>query len=250
VGVAPATLLPTTEAQAPAAAATSTPAPTMAPTAVVTGTMLPGGDLTDTQMALILGESFSAYPWLLDFTVENLSTDTTVTGTLQAASASRVQATIDEPINSVPTMVDVIVISPTLYLKVSGLPDEVLGVVGLKADEWGQIESGQDSLGLARIALAAANPADLLAGIGYQNLLNQATPSTTPFKLTGTEQVGGVTANVYESQVTAAGATTTFRVVVGADNSRVYRMESEGPLQTTTTTVTYETSLDIQPPIP
>lgn len=251
---APTTMAGATASPVPAtgaeATATSAPQPTMAPTAVVTGTVVPSGNLTDNQMALILGESFSAYPWQLDFTVENLSTNTTISGTLEAQSPTQVQATLSEPIETMPAMVDIIVISPTLYLKVSGLPDSVLSVIGLKADEWGQLNAAQDTLGVANLALAVANPAELLAGIGYENLLNGANTSATPFELVGTEQVAGVTANVYQSQVTAAGATTTYKVVIGVDDSRVYRMESQGPLQTTSTTVTYLSSLNIQAPIP
>jgi hypothetical protein len=234
----------------PAVMETSTPGPTMAPTAVMTGTGLPSGDLSDSQMSLILGESFSAYPWQMDYTVHNVSTGTTITGTMQAESATRVESTLNEPIESMPAIIDAIVISPTVYVKITGVPDVILEVIGLKANEWGEISAAQDTLGLTNLALAAANPADLLAGIGYENLLSQATPTATPFKLVGTEEVSGALANVYESQTTTAGGTTTFKVVVGVDNSRVYRMESQGPQQTTTTTVSYPASLDIQAPIP
>jgi hypothetical protein len=232
------------------AAATSAPAPTLAPTVVVTGTVLPSGDLTESQMAVILADSFSAYPWQLDFSNVNAATSTTITGTLLTESPTRVEATLNEPVESMPAMVDVIVISPTLYVKVAGVPDLILEAVGLKANEWGEISAGEDTLGLASLALSVASPAELLAGIGFEDLLSLATPPPMPFKLVGTEEVGGVMANVYENTAGTAGAVATLQVVVGVDDSRVYRIESQGPERTVTTTMTYLSSLNIQPPIP
>ncbi len=209
-----------------------------------------GGDLTGAEMSAILQNSFTAYPWQLQFTSTNVTTSETVSGTVKAQSPDRVETVIEQPIQSSPAVADIIVISPTLYVKVTGVPALALETIGLQPGQWAKIAPGQDSLNLTGLALAAANPSQLLGDMGYQGLLSVPNPSEQVFTLTGTEDVNGVQANVYEYQSGSGTGSTTFQVAVGVDDGRVYRVQSEGPQQTSSTTVTYDSSLSIEAPIP
>jgi hypothetical protein len=241
-----------TPAQAPAAATSVAPQAAATPTqaAASPAGVLPGGDLTEADLAKILQDSFTAYPWRMNLTTTSTSGTATTTGTIEAQSPERVETSIEQPVDSSQAMIDIIVISPTLYVKVTGLPAAVLQTLGLKDGQWAQISTTQDTLGLAKIALAAANPAQLLNSLGYQGLLNQPNPSEQVFTLVGTEEVNGVQTNAYEAQASSGGTMTTTRVNIGVDDGRIYRIESQGLNQTVTTTMEYDSSISIQAPIP
>jgi hypothetical protein len=253
-GGSPSTPEPTTSSPATAtvplvsATATSIVQPTT--TFTTTTGVIPGGNLTNADMAKILEDSFTAYPWLLQFDVTNTGATEPFTGTIKAQSSVRVQTTIQQTVNSYQVMIDTVVISPTLYLKATDLPASVLQAVGMTPDQWVKITASQDTLNLAHIALAVADPAQLLANIGYQNLLNQANPSEKLYTLIGTERVEDVLTNVYELQVTSGNTTTTFHVAVGVDDGRVYEIKSENTQQIATMTMQYNSTFTVEPPIP
>jgi hypothetical protein len=240
-----------TKAQAPAAATSVAPqaaaTPTLAPASPAG--VLPSGDLTEADLAKILQDSFTAYPWRMNLTTTG-TTGTTTTGTIEAQSPDRVETSIEQPVDSSQAMIDIIIISPTLYVKVTGLPEALLQTLGLKDGQWAQMSATQDTLGLAKIALAAASPAQLLNSLGYQGLFNQPNPSEQVFAPVGTEEVNGVQTNAYEAQASSGGTATTTRVNIGVDDGRVYRIESQGLNQTVTTTMEYDSSISIQAPIP
>jgi hypothetical protein len=239
---------------APQRTATSLPVATAQPTVVlpaaptVTAGPLPAGDLSNDQMITILAYSLVAYPYELGFHATNLAVSQTITGTIQVESASRLEITIQEPLTDTVAIVDVIVITPTVYAKVTGLPGQDMLAAGLLEGQWSKIDPSQDPLGLANLGLAAAQPAYLLLGLGFQEMLTASTTDQTPFKLAGTEEVGGAQTNVYERQTTSDVGTTSYRVAVDPADSRIYEMQAQGPIQATVT-MSYK-PIDIQPPIP
>jgi hypothetical protein len=243
-------------ATAAAPSTTGTVQPTLAPptpmltiTPPATAGPLPSGDLSDSQMSTIVTDSLAAYPWTMDFHAEDQAVSQAITGTVKAESSTRLEIDFEQPISGTPVIADLILITPTLYANVSGMPSDVLQAAGLQDGKWGKVAPTQDILGLWGIADAAAQPAYLIMGLGFQSLLVPSTTGQTPFKLSGTEQVNGVQTNVYERQVTDTSATFTYRVNVGTADSRIYEMQASGPV-TSTITMAYDQSLNIQPPIP
>ncbi len=129
------------------------------------------------------------------------------------------------------------------------MPSDVLQGAGLQDGQWATIPRDQDALGLWSLADAAVDPVSLLLSLGFQSLLNPSTTDQTPFKLSGTEQVGGVETNVYERQATDQFGTSTYRVNASTADSRIYAMQAQGPI-TTTMTMAYDSTISIQAPIP
>jgi hypothetical protein len=232
----------------PSATMVSTVQPTAALTVTVSAPA--GANLTNAEMATILHDSFAAFPWLLSFNVTSASATELISGTIEAQSDVRVETVIAQMVDTSRVTIDTIVISPTLYVKVSGLAAGLLQPLGLTPDQWAKITASQDTLSLTSIALAVADPAQLLANIGYGNLLNQANPSGKPFVFIGTERIEGVLTNVYELQITSGSTTTIIHVAVGVDDGRLYQLQSEGPQQIVITTMQYNASFTVQPPIP
>jgi hypothetical protein len=254
--VATATAVPPTSTVPPTTApVTETPEiplPTLVvPTPVPPATAgpLPSGDLSDIQMASILNGSLADYPWRMNFHALGSAVDQVITGTITTQSSERLEMTIEEPVSGAPVIADIILITPTLYAKVSGFPSDVLQAAGLQDNQWAKVAREQDVLGVWSLAYAAEVPGDLLLSFGFQSLLTLSTTDQTPLKLTGTEQVGGVQTNVYQRQVTDPTGTFTYQVDVGTANGRIYAMQAHGPI-TTTVTIVYDQSISIQAPIP
>lgn len=247
------TTVPATATSAPLAgtAQPTVAIPTAAPTTLPTATAgpLPSGDLTNVQMATILGDSLADYPWRMEFHSEAQSAGQAITGTVTANSTSRLEVAIEEPVAGTPVSIDLIVITPTLYAKVNGIPSSVLQAAGLQEGQWGKVSASQDVLGLSNIASAATNPLDLVLGLGFQDLLSPSPNDQTPFKLTGTEEVAGVETNVYTRQASGAIGETTYKVYVGTANSRIYMMQAQGPINATVN-MTYDSTINVQAPIP
>jgi hypothetical protein len=240
-----------TSAPPPGTAEPTVAVPTTAPTTLATATPgpLPSGDLTNNQMATVLGDSLADYPWRMEFHSKSQSAGQAITGTITANSTSRLEVAIEEPVAGTPVTIDLIVITPTLYAKVNGIPSSLLQAAGLQEDQWGKVPTSQDVLGVSNIASAASNPSDLVLGLGFQDLLSPSPSDQTPFKLTGTEEVAGVETNVYTRQASGSIGNTTYKVYVGTANSRIYMMQAEGPISATVN-MTYDSSINVQAPIP
>jgi hypothetical protein len=112
------------------------------------------------------------------------------------------------------------------------------------------VPEGSPLAGFAELVYLAANPMELLAKIGFQDLIKQRNPNQKPYKLVGTESVGNALTNVYEAKVGSGDLAITYRVSVGSNDGRIYKMVSDSVRLTATTTVEYDPSINIQPPIP
>jgi hypothetical protein len=96
------------------------------------------------------------------------------------------------------------------------------------------------------MALLAANPTQLLASVGFQDLGGH---SQITYKLTGTEQDNKNAAYVYEATVGSGNLAASYRVSVSPDN-RILQMTSNAPLTTTTILMEYDPSIKITAPVP
>jgi len=234
-------------------APTSAPTPTrVAPTATPTPAVraLPGGDLSEADMTKIFQASFAAYPWRMKQSVTSKDTQQTITGLIEAQSSTRVHMVTQAGIGGSMVTVESILITPTLYMKATGAPHEVLQQVGAQEGKWLKVPEGSPLAGFAELAYLAANPMELLAKIGFQNLIKQLNPNQKPHKLVGTESVGNALTNVYELKVGSGDSAITYRVSVGSSDGRIYKMVSDSARQTATTIVEYDPSINIHPPIP
>jgi hypothetical protein len=238
---------PTPTASPPPATAAPTVAPPTSPPA--TPGPLPSGNLSTTQVAAILDRSVTAYPYRIEYQGVDQASGQNLQGSIAAESSGRMEVTVQQPVYGFPVTVDLIVITPTLYARVTGAPSLVLQPAGLQPGQWAKIAPDQDVLGLWDLVHAAANPTSLLMGLGFQGLLGPSTTGQPPFELIGTAQVGGVETNVYERQVTGANGTTTYRIFVGKADGRIYMMQAQDSVEATAT-MTYLQTLDIQAPIP
>ncbi len=241
---APAPTTGSGQAAEPTTAQTAAPA-TQAPSG---GSTLPGGDLSEADMEKIFQASFAAYPWRMKLTTTDKSNRQTVTGLVEAQSSTRVHILTQQALGSNTVIIESILITPTLYMKATGAPPEVLQLFGATEGQWINVPAGSPAAGFAQLAYLAANPAKLLGNLGFQDLMKRANPNEKPFKQVGTETVGSTSTNVYELDVGSGNSAITYRVSVGGDG-RIYKMVSDGAQHTATTLVEYDPSINIQPPI-
>ncbi len=234
-------------------APTSAPTPTrLAPTATQApaASALPGGDLSEADMAKLFRASFAAYPWRWKQSGTVKATQETVTGLIEAQSSTRVHVISNQTIDANNIMIESILITPTLYMKATGAPPDVLRQFGATEGQWLKVPPSSPLADFAQLAYLIANPAKLLVTIGFHDLLKQADPNAKPYKLVGTESVGSALTNVYEAKVGSGDLVVTYRTSVGSSDGRIYKMVSDSALLITTTTVEYDSSINIQPPIP
>jgi hypothetical protein len=223
--------------KAPTLAPSPTPAPTQPPAAVS------GGDLSVAEMRAIFEASFAAYPWRWKQTVVIKETKQTIEGRLEAQSGTRVHTVT--PLGEQNAVIESILISPTLYLKATGVPPEKLKEFGATEGQWYKVPPS-----FASAVYLAGNPPKLLESLGFGEELKRLEAGGKPYKLTGTEMVGGTQTNVYELVISGVTGSFTHRISVGASDRRIYKMVSDGPLQTATTVVEYDPSIKIDPPVP
>ncbi len=249
---AEATAPPATVAPPSAAAATDTAvAPTSAPptTAPAAGN-LPGGDLSEAEMAQIFRNSFAAYPWRMEESVTSKADGKTITGLVEAQSSERVHLLSNQTIGADTVILESILITPTLYMKGTGGNPLLYQQFGATEGQWLKVPPDSPLAGFAEMAYLAANPVQLLERIGFQQLLQQLNPSQKSYKLVGSEPVAGTPANLYELALGSGNSALTYRVWIGTSDGRIHKLTSDNPNTTTNITVTYDPSINIQPPIP
>ena len=238
-------------AAAPTISPVATPAAGGAQATATSAQAAAAGVLSYADMNVILTDSFATLPWQMQLTTTTIATGAAITGTIEVDASGNVQTMFEQPIAaSAQALVDVVVITPTVYMKIDGVSAAALEVVGLQPGQWTKMSVGQDTLGLAQFALAAVNPTELFNFLGIGTIFNLPGAQQDVFKLVGTEEVNGVQANIYTFESTDSTGTTTFRIAVGVSDSRVHSIESTGPVQTTSMTMSYPSSLSITAPIP
>jgi hypothetical protein len=251
-----------TVAPQPTAAPVTAPAPTVAPTIAPQPTAVPqptaaptqpaaaalGGDLSVAEMRAIFEASFAAYPWRWKQTVIIKETKQTLESRLEAQSSTRVHTVA--PLGEQNAVLESILISPTLYLKATGVPPETLKEFGATEGQWYKVPPGSPLASYASAVYLAGNPPKLLESLGFGEELKQLEAGAKPYKLVGTETVGGTQTNVYELTISGVTGSFTHRISVGAGNRRIYKMVSDGPLQIATTVVEYDPGITVAPPIP
>src|SRR5438067_11213599 len=114
---------PTPVPATPAAARTATLPPTTAPA--------PAADQTATEMRAIAQASFDAYPWRLNQSALLKSSNYTITTLVEATGRGRFHAVQNSPLGNVVTTIDLVLITPTLYAKVTNYPPDQLQSTGL-----------------------------------------------------------------------------------------------------------------------
>jgi hypothetical protein len=197
---------------------------------------LPGGDLSEADMTKIFQASLAAYPLRMKQSVTSKDSQQTITGLIEAQSSTRVHMVTQTDIDGSMVTVESILITPTLYMKATGAPPQVLQQVGAQEGKWLKVPEDSPLAGFAKI--------------GFQNLIKQLDLNQKPHKLVGTESVGNALTNVYELKVGSGDSAITYRVSVGSSDGRIYKMVSDSARQTATTIVEYDPSINIQPPIP
>lgn len=225
---------------------TVVPLPTAAPiTPTSAASVLPSGDLSDNEMTKIFTSSFSAYPWRMRQTVLTKSINVTITGLVEAQSKTQAHTIANQPIGATTATIETVVISPTIYAKVTGIPSAQLKAFGVTEGQWTKTIPPDFKAVVYDLAVSAADPTQLLKNLGFQELMAKANADQKGYKLVGTEQVNGIATNVYEIKL----GTVTYRTSVGRDG-RIYKMQSDSPTRTATTIVEYDPSIRITAPIP
>lgn len=204
-------------------------------------------ELSETDMTKIFQASFAAYPWRMKETVTTKSSNQTITGLIEAQSALLVHTVSNQDIQGAKAAIEVILISSDVYAKVDGIPEDQLKPYGIAPQKWTQLpRQSEFAETFGKMALLAANPTQLLASVGFQNL---KVHNQTPYKLTGTEQINGNGVSVYEATIGYGAFAAAHRVSISADN-RILKMTSNGPLTTTTIAMEYDPSIKITAPTP
>lgn len=237
------------------AAPTAAPPPTAAPTAVPQPMAVPtqpattvGDDLSEAEMRTIFETSFAAYPWRWRQTVLNKEDQRTITGLIEAQSGERVHTVNSLGDVGPDGVVESILISPTLYMKATGIPADELARVGATEGQWLQVPANSPLAGFAEYVYLVANPPKLLERIGFAGLLKLADPNAKPYQLVGTETIGGVRTNIYEVRVGSGQALVTYHISVGVSDRRIYKMVSDSAKLTATTVVEYDPGITVEPP--
>jgi hypothetical protein len=204
-------------------------------------------ELSETDMTKIFQTSFAAYPWRMNETVTTKSSNQTITGLIEAQSGLLVHTISNQDIQGAKAAIEVILVSSDVYAKVDGIPADQLKPYGIDPGKWTKLpEKSEFAETFGKMALIAANPTQLLASVGFQNLKGH---NQTPYKLTGTEQINGNAASVYEATIGSASFAAAHRVSISTDN-RILKMTSNGPLTTTTIAMEYDPSIKITAPAP
>ena len=264
----PTTVLVTAPPVIPAAAPTGAPslapttvAATVAPTAAAAPTLAPsptpatasnaqlGGDLSVAEMGQMFRDSVTAYPWRWRESVTSKATQKSADSLIEAQSSTRAHTISQQPVGSNMVVLESILITPTLYMKVTGATPDVLAQFGAGDGQWVKVPPDSPLQAFAQTVYLAANPVELLASMGVLDALKQADPNARPYKSVGMETVNGVRTTVYEVVKGTGDAAATSRISVGADR-RIYKMNGDNARGTLTITVEYDPSMNIQPPMP
>ncbi|HZQ06210.1 MAG TPA: hypothetical protein VFD70_06485 [Anaerolineae bacterium] len=228
----------------PAATAT-TAAPTSAPAASNT---LPGGDLTGEQLFAIAKASFMHYPWRMQQSVTTKSNQT-ISTLIEAESDTRVHTVSEQPIAGKNIQIEIIALDQDSYGKATNAPENILTPLGMKEGQWAKIPANSPLAAYVDLARVAANPLKILEQLG---VTNQVTQNKTAFKLVGSENLNGAPTNIYSWQQPSTvdpNAQATYRVWIGTSDGLIHQMMSDSPVGTTKTTLEYDSSLKIQPPL-
>lgn len=202
-------------------------------------------ELSETEMTKIFQTSFAAYPWRMNETVTTKSSNQTITGLIEAQSGLLVHTVSNQDIQGAKAAIEVILVSSDVYAKVDGIPADQLKPYGIAPEKWTKLpQKSEFAETFGKMALLAANPTQLLASVGFQNLKVH-----NPYKLTGTEQINGNAASVYEATIGYAAFAAAHRVSISSDN-RILKMTSNGPLTSTTIAMEYDPSIKITAPTP
>jgi glucose/arabinose dehydrogenase len=135
----PSASAPTQAPTLPTSAPTSAPTPARAePTATPppAASALPGGDLSDADMTKILQASIAAYPWRIkrSTTIKLYAQQTN--GLVEAQSSTRVHMVTQGDTRGRMFTLESIFITPTLYMKATGAPPELLQEAGAQEGKW------------------------------------------------------------------------------------------------------------------
>jgi hypothetical protein len=198
-------------------------------------------------MRAIAQASLNAYPWRMNQSGLLKTTGFTVTSLVEAAGRERVHVLQNSPNGNVMATVDVILITPTLYVKPTNAPPDILRAAGLTNGQWGKLPPGSAYLSYRQSALNAANAIDFVGipDTGDQNL--------KIFRVVGTEQVSGKAASIYEYQsgdLSVPTSITTNRTSIGIQDKRIYKAVSDNASQMISSMVEYVPGLKVEPPLP
>jgi len=235
------TVAPTT---VPAALPSATPVP---PTLPPTTTPAQAGDLSAAEMRAIAQASFDAYPWRMNQSALLKSSSYTLTTLTEAAGRERVRILQNSPNGNVSVTGDFILITPTLYVKLTNAPPEELRASGLTNGQWGKVPPGNAYTSYMYSALYQANP------ISFVNIPDTGDQNLKIYRVVGTEQVSGKAATIYEYKTgdpadPASG--TTNRISIGIQDKRIYKVVSDDTSQMVSSIVEYVPGLKVEPPIP
>ena len=216
---------PPTSAPPQAAAPTSAPEPTTAPTTAAQPAGGTTGDLTDEELVKGLDTTFATFPRRQRTTVTLKSSNTTSTAVAELESADRIHASIEMK----GQVYEAVVISPTVYIKTP--------------QGWLQ-QKDPSSLQLFSVI---ANPSVFLKSSGFQDLLAELKKNKTPYKLIGTEQMGGVETKIYQYEVHSPEINATYTFWLGPDG-RYYKLDSESERIKSSTELEFDPSIKVAAP--
>ena len=142
---------------------------------------------------------------------------------------------------------DFILITPTLYVKLTNAPPDELRASGLSNGQWGKVPPGNAYSSYMYSALYAANP------IHDVNIPDTGDQNLKIFRVVGTEQVSGKATTIYEYKTgdpadPASG--TTNRMSIGIQDKRIYKVASDNASQMISSIFEYVPGLKVEPPIP
>lgn len=199
-------------------------------------------DLSEAEILQIVRSSLAVYPWRLDQSVLLKETGQTLTSLTEVQSNTRGYNKSVQTLGTETVTIESILIDSTVYLKITGSPAETYGLVdGL----WMELPPDSplaqlvDRTALEPAAIAETFVTDFAAVSGESGVEEML------FTVVGSETVNGIPTNIYESK----GANFTYRWWIGTDQ-RLYNTTLEKPEATRTILVTYDPSINIQPPIP
>jgi hypothetical protein len=219
---APPTAVPPTAV--PTLAPTAAPEPTAEPTADV-GAAPAAGELTDEEVLKALNVTFASFPRRQRMTVTLKKDNSTSKAVAELESADRIHGS--QEIRG--QVYEAVVISPTVYLKTP--------------QGWQK----QNDPSMLQLFTLVANPGAFLKSSGFQELFAALKKNKSAYKLIGTEQIGGIQAQIYQYEVHSPVINATYTFWLGADG-RIYKMESESDRLKSSTFMEFDPSIKVEPP--
>src|SRR6185369_8253244 len=103
---------------------------------------LPAGDLSANEMRTLAQASFNAYPWRSNQMALLKGSNYSITGVTEVAGPGLIHALQQTKQGDVVSTIEIVLITPTLFIKATNAPPQELQRAGLTNGQWAKLTAG------------------------------------------------------------------------------------------------------------